>query len=184
MERVREGRGEEEKKEGQGLLYRVVVCYTESSLVIPSRRVLYRVVVCYTVSSFVIPGRRLLYRVVVVMCICPSPLEVKLRLECVRCFFLRRRIIFVIVGVTSVRRWITVTVSAERTGVAPIGKSHGAIGAAETPPITFSTRSTLLFKCVAFVTTAGVIAGKSYWWRLRVSSVFFASVHPAPWYVH
>ena len=31
MERVREGRGEEEKKEGQGLLYRVVVCYTESS---------------------------------------------------------------------------------------------------------------------------------------------------------
>ena len=65
MERVREGRGEEEKKGGQGLLYRVVVCYTESSFVIPSRRVLYRVVVCYTDSSFVIPGRRLLYRVVV-----------------------------------------------------------------------------------------------------------------------
>ena len=39
-------------------------------------------------TGFVIPSRRLLYRVVVVMCICPSPLEVKLRLECVRCFFL------------------------------------------------------------------------------------------------
>jgi hypothetical protein len=70
------------------LLYRVVVCYTESSCVIPSRGLLYRFVVCYTGSSSVIPSRRLLYRVVVVMCICPSPLEVKLRLECVRCFFL------------------------------------------------------------------------------------------------
>ena len=37
-------------------------------------------------------------------------------------FSLRRRIIFVIVVVTSVRRWIAVTVIAERTGVAPIGK--------------------------------------------------------------